>query len=130
MACVFLGLYGESRYCSHHMLTLSLTGQFYIESSSLFIYLKRQGDRRQRDKKYFHHYSFISVCVTIFRDKRLRFPFTVLVASSCPIFLKYVMSGKCRMAYNKAPTKQKLRKWGRFSRKGDKIKFVDVRFKR
>ena len=29
-----------------------------------------------------------------------------------------------------APTKEKLRKWGRLSRKGDKIKFVDVRFKR
>ena len=34
------------------------------------------------------------------------------------------------MAYNKAQTKEKLRKWGRLSRKGDKIKFVDVRFKR
>ena len=34
------------------------------------------------------------------------------------------------MAYNKAPTKEKLRKLGRLCRKGDKIKFVDVRFKR
>ena len=34
------------------------------------------------------------------------------------------------MAYNKAPTKEKLRKWGRLIRKGDKIKFVDVSFKR
>ena len=34
------------------------------------------------------------------------------------------------MAYNKAPAKEKLRKWGRLSIKGDKIKFVDVRFKR
>ena len=33
--------------------------------------------------------------------------------------------------YNKAPTKEKLRKnGGRSSRNGDKIKFVDVRFKR
>ena len=29
------------------------------------------------------------------------------------------------MAYNKAPTKKKLRKWGSLSREGDKIKFVD-----
>ena len=34
------------------------------------------------------------------------------------------------MAYNKAPTKEELRKWGRLSRKGDKIKFVDIIFKR
>ena len=34
------------------------------------------------------------------------------------------------MAYNKAPTKEELRKWGRLSRKGDKIKSVDARFKR
>ena len=34
------------------------------------------------------------------------------------------------MAYNKALTKEKLRKWGRLLRKGDKIKFDDVRFKR
>ena len=34
------------------------------------------------------------------------------------------------MAYKKAPTKEKLRKWGRLSRKGDKIEFADVRFKR
>ena len=34
------------------------------------------------------------------------------------------------MAYNKAPTKEELRKWGRLSRKEDKIKFVDIRFKR
>ena len=34
------------------------------------------------------------------------------------------------MAYKKAPTKEKLRKRGRLSRKGDKIKFVDVRLKR
>ena len=33
------------------------------------------------------------------------------------------------MAYNKAPTKEELRKWGRFSRKGDKIKLVEIRFK-
>ena len=33
------------------------------------------------------------------------------------------------MAYNKAPTKEELRKWGRLSRKGDKIKFVDIRFR-
>ena len=33
------------------------------------------------------------------------------------------------MAYNKAPTKEELRKWGMLSRKGDKIKFVDIRFK-
>ena len=33
------------------------------------------------------------------------------------------------MAYNKAPTKEELRKWGKFSRKGDKIKFVDIRFR-
>ena len=32
------------------------------------------------------------------------------------------------MAYNKAPTKEELRKWGWLSRKGDKIKFVDIRF--
>ena len=30
------------------------------------------------------------------------------------------------MAYNKAPTKEELRKWGRLSRKGDKIKFVII----
>ena len=40
------------------------------------------------------------------------------------------MSGKGRRAYNKAPTKEKLRKWGSLSREGDKIKLVDVRFKR
>ena len=34
------------------------------------------------------------------------------------------------MAYNKAPTKEELRKWGGLSRKGDKIKFVDIRFER
>ena len=34
------------------------------------------------------------------------------------------------MAYNKAQTKEELRKWERLSRKGDKIKFVDIRFKR
>ena len=34
------------------------------------------------------------------------------------------------MTYDKAPTKEKLRKWGRLSRRGDKIKFVDVRYKR
>ena len=34
------------------------------------------------------------------------------------------------MAYSKALTKEKLRKWERLSRKGDKIKSVDVRFKR
>ena len=45
-------------------------------------------------------------------------------------FLVLVMSGKGRMAYSRALTKEKLRKWGRLSRKGDKIKFVDVRFKR
>ena len=33
------------------------------------------------------------------------------------------------MAYSKAPTKEKLRKFGRLSRKGDKIKFVNGRFK-
>ena len=40
------------------------------------------------------------------------------------------MSGKGRGAYNKALTKEKLRKWGCLSREGDKIKFADVRFKR
>ena len=34
------------------------------------------------------------------------------------------------MAYNKAPAKEKLRKWERLSGKGDKLKFVDVRFER
>ena len=34
------------------------------------------------------------------------------------------------MAYDKAPTKEELRKWGRLSRKEDKIKFVDIIFKR
>ena len=33
------------------------------------------------------------------------------------------------MAYNKALTKEELRIWGRLSSKGDKIKFVDSRFK-
>ena len=33
------------------------------------------------------------------------------------------------MAYNKALTKEELRKWERLSIKGDKIKFVDIRFK-
>ena len=33
------------------------------------------------------------------------------------------------MAYNKAPTKEELRKWVRLSRKGDEIKFVDIRVK-
>ena len=33
------------------------------------------------------------------------------------------------MVYNKALTKEELRQWGRLSRKGDKIKFVDIRFK-
>jgi len=40
------------------------------------------------------------------------------------------MSGKGCKAYNKAPTKEKLRKWGSLSREGDKIKFVDIRFER
>jgi len=40
------------------------------------------------------------------------------------------MPGKGHRAYNKASTKEKLRKWGSLSREGDKIKFVDVRFKR
>ena len=33
------------------------------------------------------------------------------------------------MAYDKASTKEELRKWGRLSGKGDKIKFVDIRFR-
>ena len=33
------------------------------------------------------------------------------------------------MAYNKALTKEKLRKWGRLSGKGDKIKFVNLSLK-
>ena len=33
------------------------------------------------------------------------------------------------MAYNKALTKEELRKWGRLGRKGDKIKLADIRFK-
>ena len=37
------------------------------------------------------------------------------------------MSGKGRRAYNKAPTKEKLREWGSLSIEGDKSKFVDVR---
>ena len=37
------------------------------------------------------------------------------------------MSGNGRRAYNKAPTKEELRKWGSLSREGDKSKFVDVR---
>jgi len=40
------------------------------------------------------------------------------------------MSGRSCRAYNKALTKEKLRKWGGLSRKGYRIKFVDVRFKR
>ena len=40
------------------------------------------------------------------------------------------MSGKGRRAYKKAPTKETLREWGILSRKGDKINFVDVRYKR
>ena len=40
------------------------------------------------------------------------------------------MSGKGRRAYNKAPTKEKLRKWGSLSRDGEKLKFVDFRCKR
>ena len=41
------------------------------------------------------------------------------------------MSGKGRRAYNKAPTKVKTEKMGgSLCRKGDKIKFVVVRFKR
>jgi len=41
------------------------------------------------------------------------------------------MSGKGRRAYSKAPQKGKTEKMrGSSSRKGDKIKFVDVRFKR
>ena len=40
------------------------------------------------------------------------------------------MSGKGRKAYSKAPTKEIPRKWQSLSREGDKIKFVDVRFKR
>ena len=38
------------------------------------------------------------------------------------------MSGKGLGAYNKALTKEIVEKWGRLDRKGDKIKFVDVRF--
>ena len=34
------------------------------------------------------------------------------------------------MAYNIAPTKEELREWGKLSRKGDKIKLVDIRFKK
>ena len=40
------------------------------------------------------------------------------------------MSGKGHTAYNKAPTKKELRKWGGLSRKGDKIKFADITFKK
>jgi len=39
------------------------------------------------------------------------------------------MSGKGHRAYNKAPTKEQLREWESLSREGDKIKFVDVKFK-
>ena len=39
------------------------------------------------------------------------------------------MSGKGHAACNKAPTKEELTEWGRLSRKGDKIKFVDIEFK-
>ena len=44
-------------------------------------------------------------------------------------FFLYIMSGKGHMTYNKIPTKEELRKWGRLSREGDKIKLVDIRFK-
>jgi len=40
------------------------------------------------------------------------------------------MSGKGRRAYKNAPTKEKLRKCGSVAREGDKIKFVDIKFKR
>ena len=40
------------------------------------------------------------------------------------------MPEKGRRAYKNARTKEKLRKWGSLSREGDKIKVVDVRFKR
>ena len=33
------------------------------------------------------------------------------------------------MDYNKAQAKEEQRKWGGLSRMGDKIKFVDIRFK-
>ena len=48
----------------------------------------------------------------------------------CFVFLLLSNVGKGRRVYNKAPTKEKLTKWGSLSREGDKIKFVDVRFKR
>ena len=38
------------------------------------------------------------------------------------------MSGKSLGVYNKAPTKEIVEKGERLGRKGDKIKFVDVRF--
>ena len=41
------------------------------------------------------------------------------------------MPGKGHRTYNKAPTKEKTEKMrGSLSKKGDRIKFVDVRFKR
>ena len=40
------------------------------------------------------------------------------------------MSVKGRRTYKNSPTKEKLREWGSLSREGDKMKFVDVRFKR
>ena len=53
-----------------------------------------------------------------------------LYGLSSALLTKNKMSGKGRRAYNHAPTKEKLREWGSLSRKGDKIKFVDVRFRR
>ena len=40
------------------------------------------------------------------------------------------MSAKGHRAYHKAQTKEKLRKWVRVTREGDKIKFIDVGIKR
>ena len=54
----------------------------------------------------------------------------VYYAILCYIILYYAISlAHNVMAYNKALTKEELRKWGGLSRKGDKIKFVDTRFK-
>ena len=39
------------------------------------------------------------------------------------------MSGKGHTAYNKAPTKEELRKYGRLSRKGDKSSLLTLDLK-
>ena len=59
-----------------------------------------------------------------------KFEFLRADSDTMSFFILVNNVGKGCRAYNKAPTKEKLREWGSLRREGDKIKLVDVRFKR